>query len=279
MVDLSFSLALMAATVVVAAAYAWRVSRSGAARFARVDSAGGSALLGKGPMQMGYWAIRPVARACVAVGLGANAVSWTSLCLGAAAGLALACGRYGAGAALSVVSSACDALDGMIARETRTASDAGEVLDATVDRYVELFFFGGVALHERHDALLLGVALSACAGAVMVSYATAKAEALRVTAPRGAMRRQERAIYVVLGAALVPVAHALSVRLGLPSGIDRVPLIAAFGLVAIVGNASAILRLRAVAAGLRRKESRRVHGAGAPDTVARDAHAGHDAAH
>jgi phosphatidylglycerophosphate synthase/putative flippase GtrA len=182
--DFEWSAVLVFAALAVAAAYARRVSRSGAARHVRIDRAGASFLLGKSVMQMGYWAIRPVATACVALGIGANAVSWSSLVFGAAAGAFLAVGHLGVGAALSVVSSLCDALDGMIAREIGTASDSGEVLDATVDRYVELFFLGGLAFHERTNALAMGFALAATAGTVMVSYATAKAEALHVEAPR-----------------------------------------------------------------------------------------------
>jgi hypothetical protein len=37
------------------------------------------------------------------------------------------------------------------------------------------------------------IALGAIAGSFMVSYSTAKAEALSVEAPRGSMRRSERA--------------------------------------------------------------------------------------
>jgi phosphatidylglycerophosphate synthase len=245
--DLACSSALGALAAAVTIAYAVRVSRRGAARFARVDRAGRSPLLGRSAMQMGYWAMRPVAHGLAAAGIGANAVSWASLALAAAAGASLAVGRFGLGAALSLASSSCDALDGMIARETATASEAGEVLDATIDRYAELFFFGGVALHERRSPALLLLTLAATAGAVMVSYATAKAESLRVEAPRGAMRRPERAVYLVLGAALVPIAAAARARWGLEPWVEQAPLAAVLSLVAVVGNASAIARLAAVA--------------------------------
>jgi CDP-diacylglycerol--glycerol-3-phosphate 3-phosphatidyltransferase len=250
-VDLACSLALVASALVVAVAYAGRVSRAGPARHARIDRAGGSILLGKGLMEMGYWAMRPAARACIAVGLSANAVSWASLGLAAAAGVALATGHFGVGAVLSVISSVCDALDGMVARETGTASDAGEVLDAAIDRYAELLFLGGIAFHERQDAWTLVLALAATAGAIMVSYATAKAEAFRVQAPRGGMRRQERAVYLVVGAALVPVVASVAARWGLPAGYERAPLLVALGLVAVVGNVSAAHRLRAIARAVR----------------------------
>jgi CDP-diacylglycerol--glycerol-3-phosphate 3-phosphatidyltransferase len=272
-IDLATSLLLAAATLVIAVAYAGRVSRAGAARHARIERAGSSPLLGKGVMEMGYWAMRPAARACVALGVSANAISWASLAFAAAAGLALGLGRFGLGAALSVVSSVCDALDGMVARETGTAGDSGEVLDAAVDRYAELFFVGGIVFHERHDPTFVLLALAAMAGAIMVSYSTAKAEALKVTAPRGAMRRQERAVYFVLGVALVPVAAAAAARWGLPAWIERLPLLLSLGLVAVVANVSAVRRLRAIAEAVRRPEPARAPEPDDAQALARDAHA------
>jgi phosphatidylglycerophosphate synthase len=247
MVDLACSTALLSLALLVALAYGVRVVRHGAARFARVNREGRSPLLGQPVMQMGYWAMRPLARAACALGITANAVSWTSLVLAAAAGLAFSTGHFGLGAVLSLVSSSCDALDGMIARETATASQAGEVLDAAIDRYAELLFFAGVAVWLRRSAPLLLVTLAATAGAVMVSYATAKAESLQIAAPRGAMRRPERAVYLVVGALLVPVAAWLRTAWGGPSWIDVAPLAASLTLVAAIGNFSAVARLAAVA--------------------------------
>jgi CDP-diacylglycerol--glycerol-3-phosphate 3-phosphatidyltransferase len=245
--ELAPSVALVALALAVMLAYAVRVSRHGAARFARVERAGRSPLLGAPAMHMGYWAMTPLARALAAAGVTANAVSWASLVLALGAGVALALGRFGAGALFSLASSACDALDGMIARETATANPAGEVLDAAIDRYAELVFFGGVALHERDHAGVLFLVLTAAAGAIMVSYATAKAEALGVDVPRGVMRRPERAVYLVLGAALVPFAWFVRTRAQLPEWVDTLPLVAVMALIAIVGNFSAIGRLAALA--------------------------------
>jgi CDP-diacylglycerol--glycerol-3-phosphate 3-phosphatidyltransferase len=272
-IDLAFSLGLAMAILVVVVAYAGRVSRAGAARDPRIERAGGSPLLGKSVMEMGYWAMRPAARACIALGLTANAVSGLSLALAAMAGAALAFGSFGVGAVLSLASSACDALDGMIARDTGTASEAGEVLDAAVDRYAELFFFGGIVVHERFDVFAVILTLAATAGAIMVSYSTAKAEALGVPPPRGAMRRQERAVYLVIGVALVPITAAACARMGLPLRIAHAPLFAVLALVAVVGNVSAARRLRAIAEAVRKPASLRRHGADKANLLGRDAHA------
>ena len=52
------------------------------------------------------------------------------------------------------------------------------MLDAAVDRYVELFFLAGLAFHFRAHRGCLLLVLAAIGGSFMVSYATAKAEAL-----------------------------------------------------------------------------------------------------
>jgi CDP-diacylglycerol--glycerol-3-phosphate 3-phosphatidyltransferase len=271
-IDLACSLAIAVLAVTISLAYARRVSRFGAARHPRVEQAGSSFLLGQGAMQMGYWALGPVRRACIALGVSANAVSWTSLTLAAGSGVSLARGHLGVGAALSLLSSACDALDGMIARETGTASESGEVLDATVDRYAELLFLGGLAYWGRTSAVAIGLALAATAGAVMVSYSTAKAESLRVPAPRGAMRRQERAVYLVLGVALYPLAQVAVVRWGLRTELQVAPVLAALALVATVGNASAVRRLSAIARAVRAPSRVRASQPNAAEGLGTDGH-------
>jgi CDP-diacylglycerol--glycerol-3-phosphate 3-phosphatidyltransferase len=271
--DLECSVGLVVATLLVLAAYAERLRRKGAARYDRVDQAGGSALLGKGALELGYWAIQPAARACVTYGVSADTVSWASLLFAAAAGVSLAIGHFGVAAALSLASAASDALDGLVARATGTASDAGEVLDAAVDRYAELFFFGGLVVGAQGRTGEVLLILAASAGAIMVSYSTAKAEALRLPVPRGAMRRQERAVYLVAGAALVPMAGALCLRLGLVPWIARAPMLAVLALVAIVGNASAVGRLRAIARAAGKRDRGFLGAKDTASTLARDVHA------
>ncbi len=240
--DLASSIALVAIPVVVSVAYAGRLALRGRATSARVEREGHSALLAKGVMEMFHWALAPVGRACVRAGITANAITFASLALGLAAGVAVAAGHLGAGALLAALCSVGDALDGVVARLSRRASEAGEVLDAAVDRYTELALLGGLAVHLRYDVRLLVLTLLAICASFMVSYSTAKAEALGVTPPRGSMRRSERAVCLVLGTALAPVAAEL---LGERSAIAPVAL--ALLLVAVAGNISAVRRLTAVA--------------------------------
>jgi CDP-diacylglycerol--glycerol-3-phosphate 3-phosphatidyltransferase len=246
-IDLACSFAILAVFAAAAAAYGVHKSRAGAARYARVDRAGASALLGKGAMEAGYWSLQPVGRALVALGITANGVTLISLVLGLLSAVALAFGHFGIGAALTAAATLGDALDGIVARQTGTASDAGEVFDAAVDRYQEFFFLGGLAVYFRADMLALVLTLLAVLGSFMVSYGTAKAEALGVESPRGAMRRVERAVYLDAGVLFVPVAGALAARFALPSWVEHTPILLALALVGGVGNVSAVRRLYAVA--------------------------------
>jgi len=235
---------------VVVVSYGLRVLARGAVRFERVERDKGSALFGASLMQMGYWALDFVGRGLSRMGATANGISIASLILGIGAGVALACGHFGVGALLAVISALGDTLDGIVARLQGTASDAGEVLDAAVDRYEEFFFLGGIVVHVRQSALGVSLVLLALLGSFMVSYASAKAEALRAQIPRGAMRRPERAAYLIVGAALTPVLAPV-IQAHVPDATSwmlEMPALGAVALVALVANVSAVRRLSKLAA-------------------------------
>jgi phosphatidylglycerophosphate synthase len=250
MIDLGCSTVLLALVLVAAIAYGARVALRGRAASERVEREGNSLLVSKSAMELFHWVLEPIGAACERLGITANAVTWGSLVLAIGAGLALAAGHMGVGAALATVSAAGDALDGAIARRTRTASEAGEVLDAAIDRYGEFAFLAGLAFWFRASSTLLGLTLLAVLASFMVSYSTAKAEALQLEAPRGSMRRTERAVCTILGAGLSPLAAALN-----PAWFVG-PIAVAVGVVGTIGNVSAVRRLVAIARAARLREER-----------------------
>jgi CDP-diacylglycerol--glycerol-3-phosphate 3-phosphatidyltransferase len=180
----------------------------------------------------------------------ANAVTLASMALAAIGGVLLGFGAFPAAAPAMVLACLGDALDGLVARRSATSSIGGALLDASVDRYGEFFFLGGLAVCFRASAPILVLALLALAGSFMVSYASAKAEALRLSVPHGLMRRPERAICLCTGVALAAVLAMLA-RAGtvpaIPVWAARAPVVGALGLLAIFANASAIRRLRSLA--------------------------------
>ncbi|HEY6460678.1 MAG TPA: hypothetical protein VIY73_11025, partial [Polyangiaceae bacterium] len=123
------------------------------------------------------------------------------------------------------------------------------LLDASIDRYEEFFFLGGLAIYFRASTPALVLALLAMCGSFMVSYGSAKAEALGVPVPPGAMRRAERAVILCVGVALMPV-FAWAVDAGkLPVWALDGPVFAALLAVGVGANVSAIRRLRFLAHG------------------------------
>jgi CDP-diacylglycerol--glycerol-3-phosphate 3-phosphatidyltransferase len=257
--DLAISLSLAGAAALLGVVYALRLALRGRSRHARVDAEGKSALVGKGLMEMLYWSISPWASWLARAGVSANAVTWASLVVGLAAGVSLGLGHFGLGALLATIACAGDAVDGFIARATGTSSDAGEVLDAAIDRYVELAFLAGVGVAFRESVPLLVLTMAAIGASFMVSYSTAKAEALHVEPPRGSMRRTERAIVLIAGAWLTPIAGAIR------EGWQVAPMLGALGLIAIAGNFSAAARFSAIRARVaRRDEGDREAGAEPP---------------
>ncbi len=272
--DLGLSVALLALAIAAGAAYLARVARRGRARSARVDREGASALLGKSTMEGAYWVMTPIARALAAAGVTPNEITAASLALSIGAGVALALGRFGVAAALAALAAMGDALDGAVARATGTASDAGEVFDAAVDRYAEFFFLAGLATRYRGEPALLLITLAALLGTFMVSYSTAKAEALGVDPPRGAMRRAERAAYLVGGALLSPIfGAAYAGHSPAWPWLAEAPMLAAIALVAGVGNVSAARRLHAIYLAVRDRDrarlaSRPASAGGRPDLAA-----------
>jgi len=188
-----------------------------------------------------YRALDPVGRGLVAFGVSANAVSISALVLAVVAAIAFATGNFGLAALIAAVSSLADALDGFVARLTGTQSRAGQVLDTTIDRYVDALFFGGIAMYVRHEGILLAVTLGAIVGSFMVSYASSVERELSVSGAPSTMRRAHRLAYLLVAATVAPlVGHACGdPRMGL------VPLFLAIGAIAIVGNVSAFRRLLA----------------------------------
>jgi phosphatidylglycerophosphate synthase len=166
----------------------------------------------------------------------------------------LALGHFGSAACFATISALLDTLDGMVARLTGVSSDAGEVLDAAVDRYVEFFMLGGLVIYYREIPVLMILAFAALIGSFMVSYSSAKAEALQVDPPKGPMRRPERALYLILGAALSPVTIPWLERVReFPIPIAH-PMVMALGLIGVLANVSAAERFWAIAKQVRVRE-------------------------
>jgi CDP-diacylglycerol---glycerol-3-phosphate 3-phosphatidyltransferase len=243
MTDVDFSYLTGAVWVVLIVAYAIRVSRFGKFRSERVRGAGGgTVLVGESIMQATYWAIDPVVRGLVWLGATPNAITIAALVTGIAAGAAAAAGWFGLACLLATCSTISDVLDGQVARVTRGGSNAGELLDAAVDRYTEFAFIAGFILYARDSPVQVVIALTALLASFMVSYMSAKAEALQVSVPRGLMRRHERATYLTVTAGLTPLVGP-SIHAQWPALPVTAVFVLGLAIVGSVGNLAALQRL------------------------------------
>lgn len=247
--DLACSIALGILILLLSIAYGVRVLRKGPAHHARVEQEGRSALLAKELMEMMVWGAQPVVAGLAKLRVTPDAVTYASLVLGIAAGVAFAAGHFGLGALLAVAAGGGDAIDGLLARRLGVGSVAGEVLDAAVDRYVDFALLAGLAFWFRERVAHFVLALVAMQAAFMVSYSTAKAEALHVAPPRGSMRRVERAVLLITAAALTPVATLLG------DPWRELPILVAIATIATIGNGSAIQRLASIRAIVRERDA------------------------
>jgi len=222
----------------------------GRERSARVEQAGGSVLLSTFVMEFGVWAMGPITRTAVRLRIHPDAFSWASLLLHLAAGLLFARGTIFLGGWVLVVGATCDAIDGAVARARGLASDAGEVLDAAVDRWAEMAVFFGLAWYYRTLWWGFLLACAACSGAVMVSYARAKAQSFGIDAKMGLMQRHERGAWLAGSTVFSGAWEAWQ-----PShGFARHGLVLlALALISVLGNWTGWVRTRYTRQELRRR--------------------------
>lgn len=216
----------------VPSAYAVRAALAGRLPDPRVVREGGTVLFGLWLMEAFHWAMRWLGRGLVRTGLSPDTLTLTSLVLTLACLPFAALGQFALAGVLLLSGAAFDAFDGIVARERRMASEAGEVLDAIVDRYADAAPLVGLAIFYRDSAWQMLVPLVALVGSMMVSYARAKAEALSIELPSGLMRRHERIAYIA-GALLI--GPMLSPWIPIPS-VKEPAILAVLGLVGIVSN-------------------------------------------
>ena len=220
---------------------------------ARAAKEPGSVFLGKYFIEFAYWCFDPLEKLMLQLGITPNQLTGLSLLCAFGGAGAFATGHPTAGGWLVIACAVFDALDGMVARTRGTASDAGELVDAAVDRYAEIATFAGIAAYYRNYPLGFWLALTSLGGALLVSYARAKGEISGIDARMGSMNRAERAVYIGTAGVLAPAMQAwLEPTAQHP--VYHLLLIALF-LVAVMANVTAVRRFVFIHNELRKKEA------------------------
>jgi len=157
------------------------------------------------------WPIDRLAALIAPTGIPPNVITWSALVVNLWAAILFAAGRFAAAGGMMILAGLCDLLDGPVARRQGRVSLFGGFLDSILDRYADLILFLGLLIYYVHVnrfqyAFLTGAAM---AGAVMVSYAKARAESLVPGPGVGFWERPERLVLMILGALVNSMPFAL----------------------------------------------------------------------
>jgi phosphatidylglycerophosphate synthase len=228
--------------VVSMVAYILSVILYGEKKVERVERQGGSLLLSKRLMRYGVWVLSPVVKALCRCSVTPNSVTTSSILFGFLAGSCIAVGAFGFASLFALLAGVTDVLDGMLARKIGKTDHSGIVYDSLVDRYIDFFLLAGCAVFFRDSVWGLVLSLLALHGSFMISYTTAKAEAMALEIPRGAMKRTERYVYLLVGIMLTAFPLAWPQWFGLAIS----PLFAIVSLIALLANWSAVVRFRSL---------------------------------
>jgi CDP-diacylglycerol---glycerol-3-phosphate 3-phosphatidyltransferase len=148
------------------------------------------------------WLLERIVAGIAATGVPPNLLTWFSLLLNLWAGMLFGAGRFAAAGGTMIAAGFFDIVDGRVARKQARVTPFGGFLDSIVDRYSDLILFLGLLIYYSQVnrfayACLAGIAMC---GAVMVSYARARAESLIGEVEVGFWERPERIVLMILGA-------------------------------------------------------------------------------
>lgn len=176
------------------------------------------------------------------LGMSPNSLTLLGFALVCAIAILIGLGMESLGGLLLIFSLGFDALDGAAARLSGSESRFGAFLDSTLDRWAEsaIYFALLVRAWQRNDQLFALLIFIAFAGSVMVSYTRARAEGIGVQCTEGWLTRLERLILIIVGLVLTAWSY--------------IPLTILVGVIAVLGNITAIQRIMLVYHAIRKED-------------------------
>ncbi len=157
---------------------------------------------------IGRWPIRIIdamVRGLASLGVPPNILTTIGVSINILCGVLFGMGEFFWAGIVLIVANIFDMLDGNVARSTGNVTKFGGFLDSSLDRLSDMvaflgimvFYAGNTPQHSIVNVILAGVAMI---GSVMVSYTTARSEALGVKANVGFLQRPERIVLLIIGA-------------------------------------------------------------------------------
>jgi len=151
--------------------------------------------------QLGHFLDRPLSSLARRVNINPNILTITGFLITTIAAITLPQSLI-TGGILILCGGFFDMVDGVIARVNNRSTSFGAFLDSVLDRYSDSFLLFGFSWYFFKNDLMGGVFLSlgTLIGALIISYARARAEGLGKDCHTGLMERPERIILMAFGA-------------------------------------------------------------------------------
>ncbi|CAN5450977.1 MAG: CDP-alcohol phosphatidyltransferase family protein [Pyrinomonadaceae bacterium] len=159
------------------------------------------ASIGRGAMRI----INSMVRGLASAGVHPNILTTIGVSINVGCGVLFGFGEFFWAGIVMIVANLFDMLDGNVARQSGNVTKFGGFLDSSLDRLSDMVAFLGIMIfyagnspqHSLLNVFLGGVGMI---GSVLVSYTTARSEALGVKANVGFLQRPERIVLLIIGA-------------------------------------------------------------------------------
>ena len=149
--------------------------------------------------------INSMVRGLASLGIAPNILTAIGVIINIGCAVLFGFGEFFWAGVVLIVANLFDMLDGGVARLTGNVTKYGSFLDSSLDRLSDMSAFLGIIIfysrslpqHSVPNVILAGIGMIA---SVMVSYTTARSEALGVKANVGFLQRPERIVLLIIGA-------------------------------------------------------------------------------
>jgi len=130
-----------------------------------------------------------------------NILTFTGVLISVWAAWEFGYGNFFRGGLVLIIAGMFDMLDGEVARVTRSETRFGAFYDSVIDRYSDTIILQGLMVYYARQQMLGYVVLVGVVfmGAVLTSYARARAESLISSCKIGFMERPERIVLLIIG--------------------------------------------------------------------------------
>ena len=159
------------------------------------------ASIGRGAMRI----INSMVRYLASAGIPPNVLTAIGVVINLGCGVLFGFGEFFLAGIVLIIANLFDMLDGNVARLSNRVTRYGSFLDSTLDRLSDMGCFIGIMvfysrLTEQHSTVNVLVAGLGMVASVLVSYTTARSDALGVKANIGFLQRPERMVLIIIGA-------------------------------------------------------------------------------